>query len=135
MSHDSYLCGLIKVESPATAAGVMQAVSRLPENAKSDTWPNLSAAMFAHTPHPAYRDEIVHFAASYKDILGSWKAWEAKFLALLAGIAFSEAKVLLEDCYRGDVVVTYRRDTRSGAISRQLYSVSAEPLSDDALEC
>lgn len=63
--------------------------------------------MFSYTVAPQYRDEIVHFAASYKDILGAWPEWSSKFESLLSRLAFTQAKVLIEDEYFGDFIARW----------------------------
>ena len=82
-------------------------IDTLPASADDDSWPFLTRAMFSHTASPHYRDEIVHFAASYKDILGSWDDWAHKLEQILSQIEFEEATVLIEDCYRGELMARW----------------------------
>jgi hypothetical protein len=104
MSHDSYLCGFIKTHSKTKAA---QAISDLPSSSGEDEWPFLTSTMFGITDSPVYRDEVVHFAASYKDIISSWYEWESKFERFLSKIEFDEVKVIIDDCYRGDFIAVW----------------------------
>jgi hypothetical protein len=105
MSHDSYLCGVIVLASDVTSA--IAAIDALPV---ADTvWPFLSRSMFGFTASPQYRDGIIHFGASYKDIWGHWIEWEAKFEALISKFEYEEIKILVWDCYQGDILVVWAR--------------------------
>ncbi len=105
MSHDSYVCGFIKISGSIDPA--LAAIAELPQTADEDSWPFLPRSMFSHTVSPQYRDAVVHFAASYKDILGSWEAWVYKLEQLLAKFDFDEATVLIENCYRGELIARW----------------------------
>jgi hypothetical protein len=104
MSYDSYLCGFIKTRSKEKAS---KAISELPNSSIDDEWPFLTSSMFSITESPEYRDHIVHFAASYKDILSSWYEWESKFEAFLSKIEYNEVKLIIDDCYKGDFIVIW----------------------------
>ena len=120
MSHDSYVCGFIKLSGSAGSA--LAVIATLPASADDDSWPFLTRAMFSHTASPHYRDEIVHFAASYKDILGSWSEWALKLEQLLSRLEFEEATVLIEDCYRGELMARWSASGGSG-MTRTLCAV------------
>ncbi len=107
MSHDSYLCGYIKLRSDIEK--VQQALDKLPTSSDDDDWPFLTKSMFSCTPSPEYRDRILHFAASYKDILGSWLEWEQKFEKFIAEIEFDDIKIIIEDCYCGDFIFNWTK--------------------------
>ncbi len=106
MSHDSYLCGYIKLSSGIEKA--QAALDKLPSSSDGDDWPFLTKTMFSYTPSPEYRDRILHFAASYKDILGSWLEWELKFEKFIAEIDYDDIKIIVEDCYYGDFIFNWR---------------------------
>jgi len=63
--------------------------------------------MFSLTVSPSYRDPVLHFVASFKDILVSRHEWEEKFEAFLSEFHHEEAKVFVEDCYKGDFLVAW----------------------------
>lgn len=63
--------------------------------------------MFSLTVSPSYRDPVLHFVASFKDILGSRHEWEEKFEAFLSEFHHEGAKVFVEDCYKGDFLVAW----------------------------
>jgi len=71
--------------------------------------------MFSITDDPRYRDELLHFGASFKDILSGWSDWELKFEKLLDRLEHQGAKVLVEDCYRGDFLVSWAWVPTAGA--------------------
>ena len=114
MSYYSYLCGYIVLHTnngQATQEAVADAlseISTLPATSEEDDWPFLSSSMFSHTRSPEYRDAVIHFAASYKDILGSWQEWSMKFESLLLRLSLEEAKVIVQDEYLGDFLATWR---------------------------
>lgn len=119
MGHESYVCGFIKVADREAAAA---ALSRLPNSSADDTWPYLTASMFGISATPLYRDYVVHFGASYKDILGGWTDWEEKLERLLTALDFVEAKLIVEDCYRGDFLVAWvRENTKEGPAVRRIH--------------
>lgn len=106
MSHHSCVCGFIRLKGDRAAA--LDEIAKLPERSDQDAWPFLTSAMFSYTVAPQYRDEIVHFAASYKDILGAWPEWSSKFESLLSRLSFTQAKVLIEDEYFGDFMARWK---------------------------
>lgn len=114
MSHDSYVCGFIKV---ARAEEALEAINSLPAFSDDDDWPYLTSAMFSFTVSPEYRDRVIHFAASYKDISDSWDLWMAKLEALIEKFEYYEVKILVEDCYKGDSLVRWRGNRVGGAAS------------------
>jgi len=115
MSHHSCLCGFIRLKGDRAAA--LDEIWKLPERCEQDAWPFLTSAMFSHTDAPQYGDEIVHFAASYKDILGAWPEWSAKFESLLTRLSFTQAKVLVEDEFFGDFIARWQvRQTPRGEV-------------------
>jgi hypothetical protein len=120
MSHYSYLCGYIILQANNDQAkkeavvDALREISALPATSEEDDWPFLTSSMFSHTKSPEYRDAVIHFAASYKDILGSWHEWSMKFEFLLLRLPLEEAKVIVQDEYLGDFVATWR----SGSLSR-----------------
>ncbi len=105
MSHDSYICGFIKVTSNIDSA--QEAINKLPSTSEKDEWPFLTSSMFSYTKSPEYRDRIIHFSASYKDILSSWKEWEVKFESLLHKFSYDQVKIIIEDCYQGDFIAIW----------------------------
>jgi hypothetical protein len=107
MSHDSYVCGFIKVEGDIQLA--IDAIRKLPATSEQDTWPFLTSSMFSYTTSPEYRDRIVHFAASFKDILGSWSEWQQKLETVTRQFNYHEIKMLVEDCYMGDFIVIWTK--------------------------
>lgn len=112
MGHESYICGYIKLRDKAAA---LEAVSRLPDRAEEAQWHSLTSSMFSFTVSPAYRDSVLHFAASFKDILGSWNEWEEKFEAFLSEFQHNGAKLLVEDCYKGDFLVAWLKVPESAS--------------------
>jgi hypothetical protein len=104
MGHPSYVCGFIKVKEKERA---LEAISRLPKTREDAQWPFLTASMFSHTETSSYRDIVIHFAASFKDILGDWDEWESKFETFLSEFNHEGAKVFIEDCYKGDFIVAW----------------------------
>lgn len=117
MSYYSYLCGFIVLqadndkEMQEAVAVAMREISSLPRTSDEDKWPFLTSSMFSHTKSPEYRDAVIHFAASYKDILGSWREWSMKFESLLVKLALVKAKVIVQDEYLGDFVATWEADS------------------------
>ena len=81
-----------------------QVIAALPEN---DTFPYLTRAMFAipgEEPHQGtYRSQIIHFAASMKEVEQHWKEWLEKFEGLLRKLYWFNAVVQLRAEVLGDV--------------------------------
>jgi len=111
MSHDSYLCGYLVLSD--TAENAESAIAKLPSS-EEDSWPYLSQSMFSVTCDPRYRNDMVHFAASYKDILGSWTSWEEKFEGFLQHLQWEQIRVIIYDCYRGDCLATWDHEYENG---------------------
>jgi hypothetical protein len=117
MSYYSYLCGYIVLQAnndqakQEAVADALREISALPATSDGDDWPFLSSSMFSHTRSPEYRDAVIHFAASYKDILGSWEEWSMKFESLLLRLPLKKAKVIVQDEYLGDFVATWSSGT------------------------
>ncbi len=105
MSHDSYLSGYIVLNDKKEKA--IDAIDRLPEYSEDDDWPFLTKGMFSITTDPSYREPIIHFAASYKDILGSWKDWEQKFEVVIGAFKYLDIRIIIEDCYHGMFMATW----------------------------
>jgi hypothetical protein len=123
VSHYSYLVGYITY--PSMMAGIdtftvwsdmphvkhlQSVIDGLPE---IDTFPYLSREMFSiTTEHNIYRDGVIHFAASMKDIVSFWNEWEEKFERFLSrlGTSWYEAKVFVWDEYMGDFIIKWQRD-------------------------
>lgn len=105
MSHQTCICGIIRLNGDPAAA--LKEIANLPERSEQDEWPFLTSTMFSYTSAPQYRVEIVHFAASYKDILGAWSEWSSKFESLLSRLSFAQAKVFVEDEYFGDFIARW----------------------------
>jgi hypothetical protein len=74
--------------------------------------------MFSITVDPRYREDVLHFGASFKDILSDWSDWEQKFEVLLSRLEHRGAKLLVEDGYRGDFLVSWTWVPMAGAGSR-----------------
>ncbi len=107
MGHESSICGFIMIEGDVALA--LGEIEQLPTTSEEDDFPFLTSNMFSHTESPQYRECMIHFAASYKDICGSWEEWDTKFELLLNRIPFERAKVLIEDCYLGDLIAVWSR--------------------------
>jgi hypothetical protein len=115
LSHDSYVSGYIKLEN---REGMVEALAQLPTASGADTWPYLTRSMFSITDDPRYREDVLHFGASFKDILSGWGDWERKFEKLLIRLEHRGARVLVEDCYRGDFLVSWIWVPVAGAETR-----------------
>jgi hypothetical protein len=87
-------------------------IDSLPE---IDTFPYLSREMFSiTTEHNIYRDGVIHFATSMKDVVSFWNEWEEKFEWFLSrlGTSWYEAKVFVWDEYMGDFIIKWQRDVK-----------------------
>ncbi len=112
MSHDSYLSGYIVVND--SIENIEAAIAQLSCSSIEDSWPFLTKGMFSITKDPRYRDDLVHFAASYKDILGSWNIWEKEFEnLLLSKIAWDHVRIIINDCYRSDCLAVWDHEYKS----------------------
>ena len=105
MGHDSYLSGYIVLNDLIEKA--RDSIDKLPSSSNEDSWPFLTSSMFCISSDPRYREDVIHFAASYKDILGSWDDWEEKFENLISGFEYHHIRVLVNDCYRGDCLIVW----------------------------
>lgn len=80
-----------------------QIIAALPEK---DRFPYLTRAMFAipgdEPEQGTYRSQIIHFAASMKEVEREWKKWLEKFEALLRKLYWFNAKVHLRAEVIGD---------------------------------
>lgn len=80
-----------------------QVIAQLPE---SDAFPHLTRAMFAipgdEPQQGTYRSQIIHFAASMKEVELQWKAWLDKFEGLLRRLYWFNAVVHLRAEVLGD---------------------------------
>jgi hypothetical protein len=123
MSHYSYIAGYITypgsnghAEASQKNLEYFQAIlDILPE---VDTFPFLSRGMFSITPETQiYRDGIIHFATSMKDVLSFWQAWEEKFEQFLRhfGASWYEARVYVWDENIGNLILEWQRDV-SGVV-------------------
>jgi hypothetical protein len=128
MSHQSYLCGYISLRGNASDA--LSEIAKLPARSEEDSWPFLTRTMFSHSASPEYRVTVIHFAASYKDILGSWAAWSKKFEEILSRLSLMQAKVLIEDEYFGDFIAIWRIEQTGHGVARAkfLREISAYKL-------
>lgn len=112
MSHDSYLSGyIVLIDSIENSEA---AIAGLPSSSDKDSWPFLTRGMFSVTKDPRYRENLVHFAASYKDILGGWELWEKKFEKFLRKIKWAHARIIINDCYRGDCLAIWDHQYKNG---------------------
>ena len=105
MSHDSYVSGYIVLNDLVEKA--RNSIDKLPSSSNEDSWPFLTSSMFSISSDPRYREDVIHFAASYKDILDSWDSWEEKFESLISEFEYYHIRVLINDCYRGDFLVAW----------------------------
>jgi len=77
----------------------------------ADEWPALTSSMFAitgkgegsHTT-PQYRGRVIHFGASYKELLDSFATWRSKFEALLRRLYWDDAAVMVHTEWWGHYV-------------------------------
>lgn len=121
MSYYSYVCGFIVLQArnpqsqQIALADALREIASLPVSSDNDSWPFLTSAMFSYTRSPEYRDAVIHFAASYKDILDSWKEWSEKFESLLSRLSIEKVKVVVEDEYLGDFIATWRVEQIHGS--------------------
>lgn len=80
-----------------------QIIGALPEN---DAFPYLTRAMFSipgdEPPQGTYRSQIIHFAASMKEVELEWKKWLEKFEAMLRKLYWFSAMVHLRAEVLGD---------------------------------
>jgi hypothetical protein len=78
-------------------------INSLPEN---DEFPYLTRAMFCipgdEPKQGTYRSQIIHFAASMKEVELEWKKWLEKFEALLRKLYWFDAVVHLRAEVLGD---------------------------------
>ena len=117
MGHDSYICGFIKLSDIEKA---LEAIAQLPTSSEEDDWPFLTSSMFSYTSSPVYRTEVIHFAASYKNICESWDEWELKFEALTDHFNYEEVKILVEDDHMGDFLIIWRAPIKGRLMRRRL---------------
>jgi hypothetical protein len=80
-------------------------LASLPEN---DNFPWVTKNMF-HFQDPeniegTYREQIIAFAASYKEIEYEWEVWLEKFESVLKQLYWISAKIHLETDFRGSYV-------------------------------
>ncbi|HSU67136.1 MAG TPA: hypothetical protein VLJ39_09705, partial [Tepidisphaeraceae bacterium] len=72
----------------------------------ADSFPYLTRSMFAipgeEAPQGTYRSQIIHFAASMKEVEGDWKKWLEKFEGLLHKLYWFNAVVHLRAEVMGD---------------------------------
>jgi hypothetical protein len=118
MSHYSYIAGYITYPSSNGHTEARQKnlehfqsiLNTLPE---VDTFPFVSRGMFSITPETQiYRDGVIHFATSMKDVLSFWQEWEEKFEQLLrhCGDSWYEARVYVWDENIGNLIFVWRQD-------------------------
>jgi hypothetical protein len=128
MGVQSKLVGYIEEAWPGLAAGgnqilmdhliaTDQQISRHNENVlgtlpEVDEWPPLCRPMFAwapvKTPMIVYKNRLIHFAASLKEMDWELRDWLDKFEALLRRLYWESAHIRFEAAYLGVHEFTYR---------------------------
>jgi hypothetical protein len=123
MSHYSYIAGYITYpgsngHAEASRKNLEHFQSILNTLPEVDTFPFLSRGMFSITPETQiYRDGVIHFATSMKDVLSFWQAWEEKLEQLLRhfGDRWYEARVYVWDENIGTLIFVWRQDVDKAA--------------------
>ncbi len=80
------------------------AITKLPKQQDS---PELTPAMFTVPKYgevgvPRYRQQVIHFGASYNGLPWEWPAFLEKFETLLKSMAWTEAHLFLDDELLGE---------------------------------
>jgi hypothetical protein len=118
MSHYSFVAGYITYPGANGNTAAMQknlehvqlCIDTLPD---VDSFPFLSKGMFSVTPETQiYRDGVVHFATSMKDVCSFWSEWEEKFERLLRqfGNRWYEARVFVWDEQMGHFILEWQKN-------------------------
>lgn len=99
-----------------------------------DSWPPMPAAMFAFTgagegspTTPQYRGRVIHFGASYNQLLADFNLWRAKFENLLRALYWDDAMAMVQTEWWNDYVFQWRR---AEGVAEGFLRTPPEPVSD-----